>query len=122
MIVETRDEGAVLWLRPSGAGALDGRFAQAARAEIEHRLEGHTAVVLSLSGVLAVDSGGMSGLVGLLKLARRRSARFVLIDVPPAALATFTVTRMSAVLEVAADEAQARELLVAAASPTSARH
>lgn len=70
-----------------------------------------SSMVLDMSGVMSVDSGGLSQLIGLTTHARLSESRVVLVSPTSFVAGVFEVTKLDSWFEIAGDVAEAERLL-----------
>lgn len=94
--VEVQDEGVVVRLRGPVVGGPDGaRFHDTLRAL---KAEGHTHVVVDLSGISRMDPIGLGTLLGGLALLRNAGGEMYGVGLPDHVHALLVITRLRSVL------------------------
>lgn len=90
---------------------VDAKTAALLRESLLELMPRHRRYVLDLQQAQLVDSGGLAGLVMLLKSMNANQCEFVLCNLNKPVVALFQLTRMDRLFKTAADQAGALALL-----------
>ena len=102
--VRHRDDATIVEV----AGRFDAVSAPQVKVELHGMIEeGHTRLVLNMSGLEFIDSAGLGALVSCLRRAAAEGGDLRLAEVPPFCRSIFELTRLTRVFDVTESEDEA---------------
>jgi len=110
MIASVRQKGDVTIV--DIAGRFDASSASSVKAELQDLIsQGHTRLLLNLSGMTFIDSSGLGALVSCLRKAAAGGGDLRLADVPAFCRSIFELTRLTRVFDIGQSEQEALSAL-----------